>query len=158
MGDIGETTVDIVDWYMFITFDILGDLGFGESFNCLDQSALHPWIRTIFNYFRTAAFVGTLRLYTTRSIDSYLMKIIPKEVSAISRDNYSWAVEKVHQRMERETQRDDFMTYILRHNDEDGMSVPEIENNTNVLIVAGSETCGTVLSGTTNYLMKFPAA
>ena len=38
------------------------------------------------------------------------------------------------------------------------MSIPEIENNTNVLIVAGSETCGTVLSGTTNYLLKFPAA
>ena len=82
------------------------------------------------------------------------MKLVPKNVSQISKDNYAWAVEKVHRRMNLETPRDDFMSHILKHNDEHGMSIPEIENNTNVLIVAGSETCGTVLSGTTNYLLK----
>lgn len=60
--------------------------------------------------------------------------------------------------MKLETERDDFMTHILKNNDENGMTIPEIENNTNVLIIGGSETCGTVLSGTTNYLMKFPKA
>jgi cytochrome P450 len=32
------------------------------------------------------------------------------------------------------------MSYILRHNDEKGMSLDEIGENANVLIVAGSET------------------
>ncbi|MCJ1245734.1 hypothetical protein MMC30_002938 [Trapelia coarctata] len=158
MNDSSGLVVNIVEWYMFITFDILGDLGFGESFNCLKRSTLHPWIGTIFNYFRIAAFIGSLRLYTSTSVDSLLMKIVPESVSKISKDNYAWAVEKVHRRMNLETTRQDFMSHILKHNDENGMSIPEIENNTNVLIVAGSETCGTVLSGTTNYLMKSPAA
>ena len=157
-GDARKTTVNIVDWYMYLTFDILGDLGFGESFKCLEASTYHPWVQTIFNYFKTAAYVGILRIYLTTSIDKVLMRCIPKSVKQVSQHHYSWAVNKVHQRMNLDTQREDFMTHILKNNNEKGMTVPEIENNTNVLIVAGSETCGTVLSGTTNYLVKSPEA
>lgn len=153
-----RATINVVNWYMFLTFDVLGDLGFGESFNCLNSSTLHPWVGTIFNYFKIAAYIGLLRLYTSRSIDRVLMICAPKSAVKTSKEHYEWAVEKVHRRMNLDTQRDDFMSHILEHNDKDGMSIDEIENNTNVLIVAGSETCGTVLSGTTNYLMKFPMA
>jgi cytochrome P450 len=152
-----ETTVDIVEWYMFLTFDIFGELGFAESFECLKKSTLHPWVRTIFNYFRMGAYIAALRLYLGVNIDSYLMKIVPKETQRISTENYDYAVDKIHRRMNTKTERNDFMTYILRNN-ENGLSVPEIENNTNVLIVAGSETCSTMLAGTTNHLMKFPKA
>ncbi|KAL8665788.1 MAG: hypothetical protein Q9202_001910 [Teloschistes flavicans] len=158
MTDERTTKVNIVDWYMFLTFDILGDLGFGEAFNCLETSTYHPWVQTIFNYFKTAAFVGVLRIYFTMSIDNILMACIPKRVQQVSKAHYQWAVDKVHRRMNLETERDDIMSHILRHNDNGAMSTPEIENNTNVLIVAGSETCGTVLSGTTNYLTKSPEA
>lgn len=154
MGDRHSTRVNIVDWYMFLTFDILGDLGFGESFDCLENSTCHPWVQTIFNYFKASAFVGTLRMYFTMSVDKMLVRCIPKSVKQASQDHYQWAVDKVHRRMNLETQRDDFMSHILRHNNENGMTIPEIESNTSVLIVAGSETCGTVLSGTTNYLIK----
>lgn len=84
-----QTVVNIVEWYMFLTFDILGELGFGESFDCLNQSTLHPWVQTIFNYFRIGAYIGALRTYLGRSIDSLLMKVVPKETFRISRDNYS---------------------------------------------------------------------
>lgn len=158
MGDGRSTRVNIVNWYMFLTFDILGDLGFGESFNCLENSTYHPWVQTIFSYFKSSAFVGALRMYFTMSVDKMLMRCIPTSVKQASQDHYQWAVDKVHRRMNLETQRDDFMSHILRHNDETGMTIPEIESNTSVLIVAGSETCGTVLSGTTNYLTKSPNA
>ena len=120
--DPSGTVVDIVDWYMFFTFDVLGDLGFGESFDCLERSSLHPWIRTIFTYFRIAAFIGSLRLYTSVSIDSYLMKIVPQSTSDKSKENYAWAVEKVHRRMNLETPRDDFMSHILKNNDDNVLS------------------------------------
>lgn len=35
---------DIKSWFNFITFDITGDLMFGETFDCLKDSKLHPWI------------------------------------------------------------------------------------------------------------------
>jgi len=54
------------------------------------------------------------------------------------------------------TDRPDFMSYILKYNDEKGLSVPEIRSNSNVLIPGGSETTGTFLTGTTWHLLKNP--
>ncbi|KAF7914032.1 uncharacterized protein EAF01_000438 [Botrytis porri] len=34
--------VDIVRWYVFFPFDLIGDLGFGESFQCLESETYHP--------------------------------------------------------------------------------------------------------------------
>jgi cytochrome P450 len=53
-------------------------------------------------------------------------------------------------------QRNDFMTYILRYNDEKGMSIPEIEATFRVSVVAGSETTGTALSGIMGHLLQSP--
>jgi cytochrome P450 len=36
--------VDMVKWYNYTTFDIMGDLSFGESFHCLEESAYHSWV------------------------------------------------------------------------------------------------------------------
>ena len=33
----GITTVNIVDWFNFTLFDVIGDLSFGESFGCLEK-------------------------------------------------------------------------------------------------------------------------
>ena len=155
MGKSHATQVNIIDWYMFFTFDVLGELCLGESFNCLTQNRFRRWILTISNYYQIAAYIGILRLYTSQHIDKLLLKCVPKRMQEIHEESYSWAVEKVHRRLNLETQVDDFMTEILRHDNEFGMSIPEIENNTNILTVAGSDTCGTVLSGITNYLMKY---
>lgn len=46
------------------------------------------------------------------------------------------------------------MTYILRHNDENRMSYPEIETALRVLVVAGSETTASALSCILGNLLK----
>ena len=57
-----------------------------------------------------------------------------------------------------DTDRKDFMAYMLRHNDEKtGMTQQEIYGNAAVLIVAGSETSATLLSGAVFHLLKYPA-
>lgn len=35
--------IDIVSWFNFTTFDLMGDLAFSESFHCLAGSKYHPW-------------------------------------------------------------------------------------------------------------------
>jgi len=42
------TAVDLVDWFNYTAFDIIGDLTFGEPFGCLEESRIHPWIHFIF--------------------------------------------------------------------------------------------------------------
>jgi len=52
----------------------------------------------------------------------------------------------------------DLQKKILRHNDERGMTLDEMKSNSIILIVAGSETTATLLSGVTHLLLRTPEA
>ena len=54
------------------------------------------------------------------------------------------------------TDQPDFISFLLKYNDEKGLSVLEIRSSSNVLIPRGSETTGTFLTGTTWHLLKNP--
>jgi cytochrome P450 len=58
--------------------------------------------------------------------------------------------------MQMATTRPDFISYILKHNDEKGMTRREIESNASIIISAGSETTATVLAACVFYLLKNP--
>ena len=49
--------IDMTAWYNYCTFDIIGDLSFGEAFGCLQESAMHPWISLIFANIKLTAFI-----------------------------------------------------------------------------------------------------
>ncbi|OWY51607.1 hypothetical protein AALT_g11941 [Alternaria alternata] len=42
-----EAVIDIAKWCNFLTFDMIGELAFGESYNCLETASYHPWVRPI---------------------------------------------------------------------------------------------------------------
>lgn len=49
-GDIGqEFIINIVDWFHWFAFDLVGELSFRESFGCLNYARHHPWINMIFS-------------------------------------------------------------------------------------------------------------
>lgn len=52
--------VDISDWFNYTTFDIIGDLTFGEPFGCLMGSNYDEWIKSIFNSIRLGTIVQAL--------------------------------------------------------------------------------------------------
>ncbi len=47
-GQPREAVANLASWFNFTTFDIIGDLAFGESFGCLEESRYHPWVDAIF--------------------------------------------------------------------------------------------------------------
>lgn len=59
------TTINVVEWFSFVLFDIIGDPGFGETFHYLDNNALHPWVVELFSCSKVGAAVAALRYYTT---------------------------------------------------------------------------------------------
>ncbi|KAF4845773.1 Cytochrome P450 monooxygenase hmp1 [Colletotrichum siamense] len=40
--------VNMLEWFTYCTFDMIGDLSFGEPFGCLENSMLHPWLQLVF--------------------------------------------------------------------------------------------------------------
>ncbi|OBT98661.2 hypothetical protein VE01_03550 [Pseudogymnoascus verrucosus] len=145
--------LDMVAWYNWTTFDLIGDLAFGESFGCLENCTYHPWISMLFASIKAGAFMSSLKRY---GIKWMMIVLVPKGLLKSRTDNMKLTKEKVMKRLEQGTSRPDFMSHILRHNDEKGMKVPEIITNSTLLIVAGSETTATLLSGATYHLLKNP--
>ncbi|KAI0396320.1 cytochrome P450 [Xylariaceae sp. FL0594] len=153
----GNAALGIAPWFNFVTFDIFGDLGFGESFGCLQNSRYHPWIALLFNSVKAASFVAAARFYPL--VEFLLMKSIPPSLKKMQRDHFQQIVQKVQRRLNFELERPDIMAHVInRLGDDKGrsMTIDEINTTFMVLTTAGSETTATVLGGTLNYLARNP--
>jgi cytochrome P450 len=145
--------VNMVDWFNFTTFDIVGDLSFGESFDCLKNSNYHPWVAMIIKYLKAIIISTMARFYPT--LETIGMKMTPPSLLKTQRDHYQLAVEKVHRRLNLETTRKDFVTPLIENNkDMQFMTMAEIEATLSIIIIAGSETSATALSGIINSLIQ----
>lgn len=54
---IAGESIDISDWLSFTTFDIIGDLSYGEWFNCLQCAVYHFWVTILFDIFKASALI-----------------------------------------------------------------------------------------------------
>lgn len=148
--------VDLMRWYNYTTFDIIGDLALGESFGCLQEEEYHSWVALIFNNIKFGAWLQAARRFPP--LTEALGLLMPKNLKRQRAQHVANNKNKVDKRLQlgKDVDRPDFISYILRYNDEKGMSVPEIHSCASVLIVAGSETTATLLSGVTYHLLTNP--
>jgi aspirochlorine biosynthesis cytochrome P450 monooxygenase len=111
--------VDFLRWVNYLTADIIGDLSFGKSFGGLDVGQLHPWLETVFTTLKTFTLMKeVIRLPSI--LVQVAMSCIPKEMLKHRKDSVASGAEAAKRRMMKETDRPDCMSYILRHNGDDG--------------------------------------
>ncbi|KAI0838521.1 cytochrome P450 [Hypoxylon sp. FL0890] len=147
-----EAMINIAPWFNFTTFDIFGDLGYGESFQCLQDSRYHPWISMIFDSESAAVFIYAARFYPL--VELILMKCIPPSFKEIQRNHRQLIVDKVQRRLNFELERPDIMSYVIKENEDKRLSLDSINSTLLELTTAGSDTVATVLGGTLNYLVS----
>ncbi|KAJ5991615.1 isotrichodermin C-15 hydroxylase [Penicillium canescens] len=153
----GAEPIDIVSWYNFATFDIIGDLSFGEPFGCLQNSNYHPWVSMVFENVKA----GTIcRVISRLPGGNFLLGLLAPRSLIDAKDNHEkLTVEKVDARIEKSNDRPDFFANILKHqNTEKEFPRGKLYSNASFIIVAGSETVATILSGATYLLLKNPNA
>jgi hypothetical protein len=97
----------------YTTFDITGDLMFGESFGCLKDSQLHPWIGLIFKSIQALAYDGMARQFPL--FHSLLFALVPKRVRQKAVEHFDLAARRVDRRLETDATRPDFMSAILQN-------------------------------------------
>lgn len=156
MGERAKSgeSINIRQWYYWLLFDVFGDLCFGESFGCLREQKSHPWIDIISEATQAFAYIGLSR--RVPGLERLLMSVIPKKKTEQAAWHTKFSSDMADKRLAMVTDRPDFMSFILRYNDEKGLSVPELRSNSNSLVAGGSDTTGTFLSGTTWFLLKNP--
>lgn len=147
--------INMTPWFHFTTFDVFGDLGFGESFDCLQSSKYHPWIALLFNSVKAASLVAAVRYYAV--LQWMLFKCIPPSLRKKQMRHYNQIIDKVDRRLNWELERPDIMSHVIKERKgTTRLPIGVIYANFSFLTTAGSETTATVLSGAMNYLANNP--
>ena len=90
-------------------------------------------------------------------VSSLLFALIPKSAYKATQAHFAMSSDKVRRRIATKTDRKDLLSYVLALNDENGLTLPELEATSSIIILAGSESTSTMLTGTTNLLLRNPA-
>jgi cytochrome P450 len=149
---------DMVKWYNLTIFDMIGDLAFGTSFEGLKNNRLHAWVTTIFSSIKLIVFLRFARQYPI--LAKLPMLLLPRKLPKARMKHRAHVRDMVMRRFnDPDLQgRGHFIDVMQKHKGgPDSLSSEELVTNANVLIVAGSETTATLLSGVTYLLLKNPA-
>ncbi|KAI8965007.1 putative cytochrome P450 [Daldinia sp. FL1419] len=149
--DNGKKKLNIEAWYNWTTFDVVGDLVFGQSFHCLENIEYHPWIDTIFKSVHFGAIMIALTYVGLNELVQLVVKFghSPKKARRYTRD-------MLNTRLAMEGKRDDLFEGIIRKREEWNLSFDMLSANAFILVLAGSETTATTLSGATALLLSHP--
>lgn len=148
---------DMASWYNYTTFDLTGDFAFGEAFHCLERGGEnHFFLKTVLGGVKLGNQMQQLEFY---GILTLMNPFIPKSASKPIDDLYSYTEKLVDRRLDRGyiEGRSDVFNYLMQNKDEDDqLTTAELYNNGINLVVAGSETTATLLTGTTFFLCTNP--
>lgn len=150
---------DMVQWFNFTTFDLIGDLAIGKSFGCLNDSRYHEWVGGLWKSIKIGPYIRTMATYT--DVQRLMRVLAPKSMKEARVKHEQYVRANAQERLDKGVmeERRDFLSYILKNQGEkDGLTDKEVAANCGFLILAGSETTATALSGVTYYLLKTPAA
>ncbi|KAJ5105249.1 Cytochrome P450 monooxygenase [Penicillium alfredii] len=153
LGASRSQVIDMTRWFNFTTFDLIGDLAFGEPFDCLINSTYHWWILIILDAVKASAYLKIFWFY--QFLLPLVQVLVPRHLLQKRTDSFALSVDKVRRRLKRGTSRPDFTSYILKHStDGKGMTPSEMDANAAVFVLAGSETTAALLSGCMYYLLR----
>ena len=145
--------VDLVRWYNFTTFDIIGDLALGQPFGSLESGNYHVWISNIFRRIKRLSWLSVVMEYPIlEAILTCVVRLYPKAMEG-QRLHREYAKVAMQKRLATKTDKKDFLSYLSRPQDGRGLTIDEIDANAAFSILAGSETSATALSGATYQLL-----
>ncbi|KAK2024329.1 isotrichodermin C-15 hydroxylase [Colletotrichum zoysiae] len=156
LGEGGSNPLDMVTWFNCTTFDIVGDLAFGQPLGSLRNGSYHPWVSLIFVHVKLGTYMYSIAQLPL--LAKLIKACIPKSMTTQVEQHHALTKQLVDTRRATDTARLDLMHAMSRTPGGLSMSIEEIYSNTGTLVVAGSETTATALSGHLYHLLKTPAA
>ncbi|PSR88813.1 cytochrome P450 [Coniella lustricola] len=147
--------VDLWAWFNYLTFDVIGDLTFGEPFDCVKDGQFHPWISFIFSNLTNMMY--SQMIITMGIFGTFIEMLVPKKIWAEAISHAQATRDKVDRRLARKTERPDFVTGFMKHiNQPGGITSNELYADSNIFLMAGSETSATLLAVAVYYLLRNP--
>jgi cytochrome P450 len=150
---------NISDQANYLTFDVMGDLCFGKAFGMLERPDNRFAIDMVSNAAHRHLMCGTYLPLHEYHIDKVLFRKITQLRERYMQFSKAQAAERT--KMGLDVDRKDFFYYLLKAKDPEtgkGFSTPELWGESNLLIIAGSDTTSTAIAATLFYLVHNPKA
>ncbi|KAF1836518.1 cytochrome P450 [Decorospora gaudefroyi] len=148
-----EKSVDFSQWFTYLTFDISGDLTYGESFGCVENGKAHPWVDIASDFGKGLTLIATINQYPP--IDKLLRYVIPKRIMQRSMDHRTMSYEQAQKRLAMDVERPDWVTPTKKYSElKDPFTDKEWGINLLVIAFAGSETTASALTAILRMLVQ----
>lgn len=145
--------MDLGKYLSWLTFDVLGEVGFGRSFETLKSATNHQLVDLLFILPQAGVLVASLRDFTV--LKPLLLFAIPRDIFSKSKLLWTFCQEMIKVRLDGKAHdRKDIMSFFEGDDERPGLSVPELEANGFLLMFAGAETSGSVLSAAVSYIAR----
>jgi cytochrome P450 len=146
-------------WCEWLVFDIMGDLVFGKAFGMLESPVNRFATQLVGNAAHRHLICGTYLTIHNWHLDKLLFRKIAGQRAQYMQYSKFQAIERT--KLGAEVDRRDFFHYLLNAKDPEtgkGFSIDELWGESNLLIIAGSDTTSTAMAGTMFYLAHNPSA
>lgn len=150
-------SMDVTAWSMFFSFDVMGEVGFGKDFSNLSSGVEHPAIRGVHSHMTMLGILSTVPWLLN------LLSSIPGAAAGYTEffDFCANEIRDKHKNWDSEKYPQDIVSWLLKAVKEKDVSAspsPQaLEDDSRVVIIAGSETTATTLASILYFLAKYPS-
>lgn len=109
-----KTAFDMRHWFNYVTYDIIGDLAFGESFSCLEQGRAADRVTSIGKGLQAQAMTGALKQLGLEGLVKWLVRSRTK----FRRENDALTMAVLKRRMALKVERYDLIEGLLKKQDD----------------------------------------
>ncbi|KAK3936290.1 cytochrome P450 [Diplogelasinospora grovesii] len=151
----GGSVINMAHMYNLTTFDIMGDLTFGQPLGMLESAEYSPWVECVFQSVKIIPFVQLIQYYPL--LNTLFNWLEPKWVTEMKNNHFDYSSERVDRRLEKGSEQPDIWNLVMAaQGSGQGLSLKEMHSSAEFLMLAGSETTATLLSGLTFFLITNP--
>jgi hypothetical protein len=105
--------MNMTAWYNWTTFDVIGDLAFGEPFGCLERAQYDPWVAAITSMVRVSSIVVSLKYLGLEALIKPLFMISRKR-----KEHFKNTRDKLLRRMAVKIERPDLIEGLLNNKED----------------------------------------
>ncbi|KAL1970353.1 hypothetical protein VTN77DRAFT_5513 [Rasamsonia byssochlamydoides] len=161
-GDEKVAVRNLADWFGYLTYDVMGELCFGKSFDMLIDGARRGMIYLVDRAAYRHYVCGLWMPLDRWGLDKiFIRKLTMDRWNFIMKSRVE-ANERAKERVQAgHGAKKDFFYYLLNAKDPEtgkGLATQELWGEANVLMIAGSDTTSTSLAATVFYLVRNPRA
>lgn len=155
-----DETVNLVDMFNFTTFDTIADLAFGQPLSLLKTQQYNKWVQNVFMAIKFAVWSGTIAKILGSPLDGYFNDFLMSLVKEETHIHMKYGADMVKTRLDNKdaSKRPDVWTYVLSPENDHRLTREEMYANAGAILIAGSETTATLLSGLSFHLLNNPDA